>query len=179
MNDLLGINARQQLGFKAHDGSGSSRTAEMSHVEISLLTAAVRRRYVSLSSLPVVQDFDNQDDEWMDMDMDNEDNEDNLRMGNNASDGGRCSTDKDLEETMDVDDQEDHMDVDGPPSRTSPGDVSGCSLRKRKCPVVMSPEDSSDDEMYDEGAMVPPVTIKTKTKDAPFSLGYTPLWQTA
>ncbi|PIL23666.1 hypothetical protein GSI_13415 [Ganoderma sinense ZZ0214-1] len=121
------------LGLKPTDGSGSSHTAEMSHVEISPLTAAVRRRYVSLSSLPVVQDFNNQDDEWMDVDVDDEDDEDNLRMGDNVSDGGRCSTDKDLEEMMDVDDQEDRMDVDGPPLRTSPEDVSGRLLRKRKC----------------------------------------------
>ncbi|PIL24544.1 hypothetical protein GSI_13405 [Ganoderma sinense ZZ0214-1] len=62
------------LGTSSTTTSGC-RNAQMSHVEISPLSTAHRRRYVSLSSLPVVQDPDNEGGEWTDMDVDDVDDE--------------------------------------------------------------------------------------------------------
>ncbi|PIL25515.1 hypothetical protein GSI_12426 [Ganoderma sinense ZZ0214-1] len=163
------------LGTRSTTTSGC-RNAQMSHVEISPLSTAHRRRYVSLSSLPVVQDPDNEGGEWTDMDVDDVDDEYDsydLQWGEEGSETRQGMTDKDWDEEMDIDTQEDRMDVDGPPSRRSPEDVSRSSLRKRKRPVVMSPEDSSDDEVhmddndYEEDAMVPSAKTNNVTSYQP------------
>ena len=107
----------------------------MSYVEICPLDASTRRRYVSLSSLPVIRDVGDQEDEWTDLDEDEEDDEYNIhapRTRDDAPDGVQGMPDKIPEDAMDIDTQEDHMNVDDPPSRTLSEDVPSYSLRKRK-----------------------------------------------